>query len=77
MSALVKIDVEEGQRLKPNQENKLGRNCCYDKQGRAEVGASSRASGSGKLWEPCLVGRWARRVWMRLGIYSHHHHLGK
>lgn len=56
LAALVKIDVGDQQRLEPNQENNLGRNCRCEKQSRAKVGASSRPSGSGKLWEPCLVG---------------------
>lgn len=70
MAALVKIDVGEGQRQEPNQDNNLGRNC--EKQGRAEVGASSRASVGGKFWERRLVDRWLIRVWMRQCACSHH-----
>lgn len=58
LAALVKIDVGERQRLTPKQKSNLGRNRCCEKQ-QSPGGAAARASGSGRVWEPCLASRWA------------------
>lgn len=77
LAAVVKINVRErGRGWVPSREKKLGRNHCYETLGRAETGPSSRASGSGMLWDLTSRGPIGMLMTQRTGS-RHHHHLWK